>query len=75
MVMVDVAATADAEAKVDAFLEPEALVLHDDMALNIPFCNVGVGHACNIYDELCPVFYESDVDAADDEGVPGHKNR
>jgi hypothetical protein len=73
--MVGAVATADAAAKADAFSEPEALVLLDDMVLNILFCNVDGGHVYNICDALYPVFYESDADAAGDEGVPGHKNR
>jgi hypothetical protein len=73
-VMVGVVVTADAEAMADAFPEPEASVLHDDMVLNILFCNVDGDRVCNTCDALYPVFYESDADAADDEVVPGHKN-
>jgi hypothetical protein len=72
--MVGAAAAADAEVMVDAFSEPEASVLHDDMVSNIPFCNEDGGLVCNICDEPYLVFYKHDVGVADDEAVPGHKN-
>lgn len=72
--MVDAAVAAGVAAMADALPVQVAWAPGAHTVLNIPVCSADDDLACNICDVLCLVFYKSYVDAADDEGAPGHKN-